>query len=211
MPEKKIIEFVCTANNGRSPTEELIGKQYLKKIRAENEYAIASSGTLVDVIRKKELGIDVMKQIITLAQSRPVYSSEELFAIENALKDENIELVKKYFEKAENAVKLEEQAIMAGVLQKYGISGERKKTPDQTAPKKNRIAVLAVDQKNYERVVSIYRKSIYTPIIDIVTRFAFGENYSEIADCFGKGQSSYEEAVRSMIEAVPAAIDKLLI
>jgi len=210
MPEKKVIEFVCTANNGRSPVEELIAQQYLEKIGAEKEYSAASSGTQVDIIRKKELDMDVMKQVITLAQTRPIYSAEDLLGIEKALKDENTDLIKEYVGKADKALMIEEQIAMKTALQKYNIFGELKKIPDQTVPKKDRIAVLAVDEKNYERVVSIYRKSTYAPTIDIVTRFTFGENYSEIEECFGKEQRYHEESVRTMMKAVPAAIDKLL-
>ncbi len=45
--ENKVIEMVCTANHGRSPVAELIGRNYLREIGALGEYEAASSGTSV--------------------------------------------------------------------------------------------------------------------------------------------------------------------
>jgi protein-tyrosine-phosphatase len=49
---KKLIEMVCTGNNGRSPVAELVGRNYLEEIGASDDYDTISSGTMVDKIGK---------------------------------------------------------------------------------------------------------------------------------------------------------------
>lgn len=207
---KKLIEMVCTGNNGRSPVAELIGRNYIEKIGAAELYNVISSGTLVDTIKKGTFGIPVMVPIINVAKGKDLYSSDEIKEIDEALGRNDAGNVKKYFMKAANKFKQEEADHRTEILNKYGINGNVKENPDQTIARPDTKAVLSVDKKNCELIKQIYGVSKYNPIIDVISRLATGNPDAEIKNAFGLGIKEYEKRIEQLVNDVPKAIDKVI-
>ncbi len=67
--EQYKIEFVCTANKGRSPVAELIGNNYLQK-KGLQDYLAISSGSHVDSIKGGSMPLPLMISLIEKGRSR---------------------------------------------------------------------------------------------------------------------------------------------
>lgn len=73
----KRIEFVCTANNGKSPVALAVARNYLSK---NQEYALFSTGTMVDVITRSDGNqlAKYLKQFLSDAYERDILSTKEV-------------------------------------------------------------------------------------------------------------------------------------
>ena len=86
MIKQNKIEFVCTANHGRSPVAALMANNYLKEIGADKEYSTISSGHYVDAIKEGNVSIDFMLHVVGLAQERcKSHGFDESGLINNAM------------------------------------------------------------------------------------------------------------------------------
>lgn len=153
--------MVCTGNSGRSPVAELIARDHLKKIGADSEYGVISSGTLVAAIAKGGFPIKIMTSFIDQAKDRgDVYDAEQLKALEKALEEENREVVEGFYNQAVGTFVDEEHADRAVVVPEFGydLNGLKKGT-NQTIVRPDVIAVLAMDKGNREKIMKIYKEA----------------------------------------------------
>ena len=206
----KIIEMVCTANEGRSPPAELVGRNYLHEIDADEVYQVASSGSAVKAIQEGQLPDVVMFNIIEKAKGRNLYTSTELQDLEEAIRTGNGQAIRHYFQKAADQFQKEEHAYRAEALSYFGIEGKLKTKPEQTMANPDTIAVLSMAESNNIQVQTIYESSGYDPIIAVLPQFATGDPEAEIPDAFGFGKKEYFAAIEKILEFVPLAVDKLV-
>ena len=201
-PQKqKTIEFVCTANRGRSPVAALIGSNYLREIGAD-DYRTISSGSHVDAIRNGELSTAFMIQIIDRAKNREMYSPTELEDIEQAMHDGNDDALKHFYQQAVDVFQAEEHQYRAEVLPMFDIRGEPKKTQTQTVARPDVLGVFVMSEINNQKVQEIYNRSNYRPeVIEVLG----------VPDSFGLDRKEYERCIEGLVEYyVPKAIDRLL-
>ena len=210
MAEKQYIEFVCTANQGRSPVAELIGRNHLKTLDTLESYETASSGINVQDIEDGNLSLEFMMRIVQAAAERgDVYTTKETSTFQHALKTEGSEsVVKELYDKAVKKFQEEEHAWKAEALAYLGIEGVVKKEGEQTIPLPNTKAVLTMEDRHAQKVKEIYQSSSYDSIIDVLNRYAGEEKV--VVNSFGKKKDDYFEVMALLVNHVPKAIDKLL-
>jgi|SRR3989344_4283043 len=213
MTQKKIIEIVCTGNNGRSPMGELMANNFLEEIRADAEYRAVSSGTLVDALKKGGFSIKAMKPFVDLALQRgDIFSLSEADLIRRGYDGEKQKVIGDLYKMAIERFVAEELEHRAEAMEKFGIRGELKKGKDQTVAAPDRIAVLPVDRGNYKRVIDIYTGTEYTPTIAVLSQLATGQLGVEVtnANAFGKSKEAYFEAIDMLNNDVPKAVERII-
>lgn len=186
----KNIEYVCTGNKDRSPTAEAITKRELE-IRGIGGIYVCSSGTLVaypnsDLLFVKEidhyLGPMIAKGIITDEEAEQLKKEKNPAALLRKFNEEQI--------KYRTAV-LEEKGLI-----KY-IADHK---PTQTTIRPEAELILALSQKNLERIVKIYQPAQNKPRID---------SLGEIFDPFlFPSYDKYKRTVEEIELAVLKAFEK---
>src|SRR3989338_4971733 len=81
---KKLIEMVCTGNQGRSPVAELVAANYLRDIGAD-EYTAISSGTSVAAIKEHRVDVPFMIKVISVGKERGLYDPSQIQAYDDAV------------------------------------------------------------------------------------------------------------------------------
>lgn len=206
---KKLIELVCTGNNGRSPVAELIARNYLHRVGA-SEYESISSGTMVEKIKAGGFPIKAMVPILELAKGRGIYDAHSLAELDGALRRRDTVAMEKYFQQASEIFAQEEAEERGKLLKEFGIEGFVKEGRDQTIARPDVVAVLPVDRKNYDGVLGIYQNSGHSPVIGVMSVLATGNPQSEVQNSFGQGVKVYRQRVEQLIEEVPKAVRKIV-
>ena len=183
-----IIEFVCTANMGRSIVAELIANNYLK----DDKVVIRSSGALVDAKQSGNMPYEMVNGLIKLGVSRGLYQRTD--AIDTVL-----------YKRAEHFFEEEEHQFRVKAFQELGIEGELKKIPEQTVERSDISAVLSIGDANNQRVKDIYRNN--NPVIEELYAYA-GMTPGESA--FGKDYKAYLELLVKLKETVCVAVDRVV-
>jgi hypothetical protein len=208
---KRLIEMVCTGNQGRSPVAERIGRNYLAQQGALGEYDTISSGTSVDGIIGGELSIAFMIHVIGIARDRgDVYDPSALSAIEDAIGTGNDGVLRGFYNEAQQVFAEEERRYRAEVLPQFGIVGQVKHGRDQTVARSDTVGVFSMAARNNVVVERIYAESGHTPVIAVLSAYATDDPTAEIPNAFGKPRTAYEAAVETLRDHVPKAIDCLL-
>jgi|TARA_B100001971_G_C18221070_1_gene557235 protein-tyrosine-phosphatase len=209
---KKLIEAVCTANNGRSPLIERIGRNHLISIGANKDYDTISSGTMVDAINRNEYTFDQTEPFVNLALKRGnVFSRSQMNQLSIAQKTGGIlGLYEDLFNIALQRFVAEEHTNKSEAIERYEITGSIKEGKDQTVPRKDVVAVLPADKGNYNKVLSIYVPTEYTPTIAVLSQFATGNPNAQIENAFGKSKEEYMTMVERMLDDVPKAINRIV-
>ena len=207
---KKLIEMVCTGNNGRSPVAELIARNYLESVGATTDYDSISSGTMVDIIKAGRFPIKVMTPIIDIAKGRRIYDSSELTKLDDALRSGDSKTVEGYFNKATQIFSEEESREREVVLRELSIYGEVKGGKEQTMPRPDVVAILPMDRKNYDGVLKIYHSSGFSPVISVLSVLATGDPNSEVANAFGQSSDVYRQNIEQLVDEVPKAVRKII-
>jgi len=207
---KRLIEMVCTGNNGRSPVAELIARNYLQSVGATSDYDSISSGTMVDVIKSGGFPIKVMSPIIDIAKDRKIYDADEVKKLDEALINGDSQTVETYFNKATKIFSEEETGERDLFLRDLGITGRIKQEKDQTVPRRDVVAVLPMDRKNYLGVLGIYQTSDHSPIISVMSVLATGDPVSEVTNAFGQGPDVYRRRIEQLVDEVPKAVRKII-
>ena len=199
MVEQKTIEFVCTANRGRSPVAALIGSNYLREIGAD-DYRTISSGSHVDAIRNGELSTAFIIQIIDRAKNREMYSPTELDDIDQAIHDGNNDALKDFYQQAVDVFQAEEHKYRSEVLPMFGIEGKVKETQTQTVGRPDTLGVFPMADSNYKVVEGIYCESDCRPkVIEPLG----------ISNAFGLNKEAYQGSIEELVVEVPRKIDNL--
>ena len=203
MVEQNKIEFVCTANHGRSPVAALIASNYLKEIGAD-EYRAISSGSHVDVINSGDVSLDAMLHVINKAQERGIYKShDELELLSAAMADARedggaLGTLKNFYQLAADIFFREEHQYRDQVLSSLGIEGELKQTQDQTIARPDTLAVFPMSEFNHQVAERIYCASDCRPqVIETLG----------ISDAFGRDINTYQGSIEELVIVVPQKID----
>jgi len=208
---KKLIEAVCTANNGRSPVIERILRNRLIEIGASKDYDAISSGAMVEAISRGGFPITAMSPFVDLARKRgDIYDPQELQHLERALGQKDRNAVEVFYNQAVDKFVDEEHENRAEALGRYEIGGAIKTTRDQTVPRGDVVAVLPADRGNFKKVLGIYAPTDYTPTIAVLSQFATGNPNAEMSNAFGHSKDVYMSMVEQMLEQVPKAVDKIV-
>lgn len=206
---KDCIEFVCTANVGRSPVAELIAADYLQKIGAAFE--AISSGSLVVMIQEGKLSIDRQIPFLQIALSRgDVYCTADAPKAEAALASRDEAEVSRLYRIAEARFHDEELMNREAALQHFGIHGKVKSHGDQTIVRRESALILPMAASNKTQVEGLYASSDYHPIIELLGVYATGDLSTGVPDAFGKGKAEYFQVVEAIRDFVPKAIDRFL-
>ncbi|MFH1316146.1 MAG: hypothetical protein ABII01_01380 [Candidatus Woesearchaeota archaeon] len=222
---RKIIEFICTANHGRSPVAEMIAANYLRAAGAQDLYQAASSGTLVDSIEAGTENIEAQKRFVQMGLERgDVYDPEQADELNEALRDGNDDVVSRFYPVVKETFHAEEHAWRAEALKYFRIDGEVKDHSDQTVINPRAVAVLSMDPGNNQRARKIYEEAgcqsaggnrLWQPervqtIADLLPRFATGNENEVVSDAFGKTKDHYFAAVEDLVCFVPKAVGKIV-
>jgi protein-tyrosine-phosphatase len=207
----KIIEMVCTGNQGRSPVAELIAHNYLASQGALDEYQVASSGTSVHALTSGELSRAFMIRIVSIGRERGIYSPTENQSIDEAIRAGANDTIQVLYQKAKKIFDKEEHQYRGEAAQKFRIEGTLKAGSDQTVTQQDRIAVFSMAQNNNAAVQGIYAENNFSPVIVVLSAYVLGDSQAQLPNTFGRSQEVYFDTVAQLREQVPKAIDKLLI
>jgi hypothetical protein len=207
---KKLIEMVCTGNNGRSPVAELIGRNELKRLGAFDDYDTISSGTMVDKIGEGKFSTNFMRPYVLLAIGRGLYGTEVPKKLDTALREGEDEVVGEYFSRASELFATEEKEEGSILLKQYGIDGNVKEGADQTVPRTDVFAVLPMDRKNYAGVLRILDGSGQTPVVAVMSTLATQDPKAEVQNSFGQERAIYGSGFLRIFQQVPRAIQILV-
>ena len=208
------IEFVCTANQGRSQPAALMGQRHLQELELEDSYNTRSSGSHVDDIVAGNLSDGWKRSIVKQAYDRgDVYTQSDEAAVLQALGNgHGIDFL---FERACSQFEDEEHQIRNRMLvaNGYALSHLRNR-PEQTVPDETVVAVFCMTPRNFERVKDIYIPTTgpvvrNVPVIAVLGHYALDDPTTDIPDAFGSGHEIYEAAFNLLMDYVPKAIDRL--
>jgi len=157
----KNIEFVCAANNGKSPVALAVARDYVGKI---GNYDLSSTGTMVDVI-SKSMGKGLVKYLdpfCKVAYEKSILSQEEL----DKLETDPREVLEKLL--------LNERNNRNKYLQELSLGFDD--SPIQTTTIGDSQIIACIGKSNLKNVQDLYRGLTPLPeIIDLI-----GNNYSNI-------------------------------
>jgi protein-tyrosine-phosphatase len=207
----KIIEMVCTGNQGRSPVAELIAQNHLASQGALDEYQASSSGTSVDALTNGELSRAFMIRIVSIGRGRGIYSPTENQSIDEAISAGANDTIQALYQKAKKTFDKEEHQYRSEAVQRFDIEGALKERTEQTIAQGDRIAVFSMAQNNNAAVQGIYAENKFSPIITVLSAYVLGESQAQLPNTFGRSQEVYFDTVAQLREQVPKAMDKLLI
>lgn len=183
----KRIEFVCTANNGKSPIALAVARSHVGKNR---EYALSSTGTMVEIITTSNGGqlAKYLKQFCNDAHERDILSAEEIKDLEINPR----EILEKFL--------INERMNRDKYLDELGLKFVD--YPTQTHAISSEGIVACIGDSNLRRVKDIYNRSEYSPkIVNLM-----GEDYPDVSN---RWILTYEE-FREMAEAVRKSTIRLL-
>ncbi len=204
----KLIEMVCSGNNGRSPVMKLLAKRRLNEIGAAN-YCVDSSGTYVDKINKLDFSREEMIPTIILALRKGIYEADERRALNCFLRFQEGELLT-YFQKALFTLMHEEQSYRTTMLINLGFNPDDVQPPKQTTAREEVVAVVTADQDNAIRARDIYIKSevFPVPLIASISELAGMPEILPVTNRFDFG--IYSAIINQLAIRTPKAIDEVV-
>ena len=204
---KKLIEMVCTGNNGRSPVMRLLAKRRLHEIGKDRDYVVDTSGIYVDQIRTMNFPREQMVRTINLALPRDIFRREEKEVLGEMLKSEEGDL-KPYFERALPKLMEEEREYRTKALESLGLDPTDIQPPMQTTVREGVIAYIAADKSVAEGIERIYKKIEDKPIIASASELTELPELLEIDRIFN--YNLYKEIVGGLVIRMPRAVDEIL-
>tara|TARA_Y100000310_G_scaffold342419_1_gene445605 strand:+ start:861 stop:1634 length:774 start_codon:yes stop_codon:yes gene_type:complete len=222
--DKKELEYICTANRGRSEPSRIIAQEYLIKIGRDNEYIAISSGSGVDDIAAGKLSPGFQQGILEKAVKRGLFDQAGNAALKPILgysKDEITEkyqndlvvkgIIDHYFGIAQEVFKTQEDEDRLEALVQRGLDDQIKETPEQTKGRENVIAVFPMAKRNLEAVKKIYEEAGIDPLImESLKAYVTGNQDDEVPNAFGEEKKVYHEMIKELEELVPQSVDKAI-
>jgi len=226
----KVVNFPCTANEGRSKPSEIFGNIRIAELGLDNEYLAISSGTSVDAIAKGDVSQAFMLHTINMARDGgEVYSPVDMIYLDQAIKSKDDKSITHFYDQAANQFATEEHHYRDTLLTDLSLIDKLKKGQDQTVARPDAVAVLSMAKRNNDQVAGIHTVAGYQlaaeqpeigqmfekdgcqPVLVAVLRaYALQDPNEETLNAFGKDRAVYEAAFASLREDVPRAIDMLL-
>lgn len=222
------IEFVCTANCGRSIPSEIFANRYLESINADDRYVAISSGTSVDDIAAGNIRPEVMVGFVKKGLERDLYDGDR-FLVENLVKLDIEEIkirykedhffqsvLKSYYGRVAEIFEYEEHANRyeamngRGLLEK--LEERIKQGPKQTVPRDDVIAIFPMAESNLAAVERIYKAAGKDlPYIHATPKsYVLEAENAQIPDCFGEESAKYMQTIVQLEEYIPRATGKAI-
>jgi protein-tyrosine-phosphatase len=217
MKDKKWgIEYVCTANGGRSPMAEVAAKKQIEELGLESRIMICSSGSHYEVLQEMEMPFDYLMSNLELGLKRGFYNSEQKKEAEKILQDKDQfeskyrqdlvtrEVIKDLAKIPEMILTEEEEDFRDLVLEEVGLRYIG--TEQQYQPREGVQIVLPMKDSNAARVRELSdsnRPQIIVPIRE------YAGLEGDIPNPFGKGIEIWRETRDSIFEAAKASIEKV--
>ena len=90
MNRKIGLEFVCTANGGRSPIAQAVAEDYIKKQNLEDKIVVSSSGTHVNKLETMDMPEDYLESNLKMGLEHKLYNSSQEKNAKNLLSKSNL-------------------------------------------------------------------------------------------------------------------------
>lgn len=217
MKEKKIIEFVCSANKGRSVPAELIGREHIRSKGLIDRLDTASSGSHVNdffaPIEQRKPEIVTYTLGLALKRDDILKPEEYAFAqrvIKGEINPKSDEAVRLYLHANQIFVNEEEQR-RERELHNNHINETPKDTKEQSIPLANRIGVFSMAPSNNAVIEGIYLGSGYNPTISVLSQYALRDPKAQLPNAFGaKDPAVYANTISALRKEVPLVIDRLI-
>lgn len=214
---QRAIEFVCTANHGRSPVAELIAQNYIQD-NGILGYRAISSGSRVDEIGliksgKKEISGNEAVWSVKKGLVRGLFGNDNdylnrlIYLGFDALPDEQKRVI---IEKANDALGIftqEEAYHRQEAVKRFGLRGNLKREGEQTITRPDTALVLGMAVENADLVKKIYEGYRHVPIVNTLKGYATGETGAEFPNSFGSGSL---DAYLTMVEEIRGYVHKSL-
>lgn len=225
----KMIEYVCTGNNGRSPISRAIAKAHLIKLGATS-YDTISSGTLVDDILAGKMATPLKKTALISgveqgAEGRiytPNKAKEAIHLVSQIKEMNNEEFETRYTNDDEFKTKFNEYSELSRqyfasqenshcitAANELGIEKHLDGNFKQTKLRYDVIAVLPMAKGNLEQAKKIYAGN-EPEIMEVVSKYALDQDAQEVPNTFGKTSDAYFEMIKTLKPIVTTTIDKIL-
>jgi len=209
----KIIEFVCSHNQGRSPIAEAFGQRYIAKLGGRGGYIITSSGHMVDEIEKmRSKSIDIplegIQELVNLSVNRG-FNTEgvEDFMEGGDLSTGQVEKMQRVALYALERFIVEEHGYRARAFTKLGL-GEPRKFREQTKNRPGTVLILGMAESNVNGIRRVYGEN--GPIIDTLAGWATETPGAEFKGAFGKQYEDYMGMAEVIKGYVRGSIDRAL-
>ncbi len=225
----KKIEFVCSANQGRSPLAELIGRNRLQDNGAVG-YDTSSSGTMLQQVLDWEKGADfpfgvAAWAVLNATKRGEIYTELErqsltpsltqleslpLTAEPNGFSPEQIRQVQSLAHKAFHIYEGNEVAYRAEAVKKFGLTGILKTSRDQIVPREDTILVLGMGKDNLAVINKLYNGFPNQPIVDTLKDFALDGKGLKFENAYGKDLAAYLVMAEEIRDYTQKSIDRAL-
>ena len=223
--EKRRIEYVCTANNGRSPLAETMARAHLKLNYRDflEGITISSSGTDADISKKPIDSFKIASYLIGRGHnynlvSPDLYSSEERGLVEKEiLKKDDSEryeedeifrgIVNNLATRTLNHFQREEVELRDEFLRDFGLIYEGRSNK-QTKVSSDISLILPMAQSNAEKIREIYRVSSNQPRLEVISDYS---GTDPILNSFGSPhKEEHIEAFKLVKKASEMSIDRFV-
>jgi len=217
--ENKTIEFVCTANNGRSTISRAIAQAYLVRQGLDQLYGSISSGSHTNQVLAGNMPVSIKKMVIESGLRDGICTPQELaelvskYSLDEIEKRRNEDPIYKVSfdsvaERCRQHYSKVEEIECREVAHELGIEQHLDGNFKQTRARTDVVAVMTMGASNLKAVQGIYRAAGQNPIMEILPRYVLGQEAAEVPNAFSKGKASYMIVVEQLRELVPKAIEK---
>lgn len=218
------IEFVCTANCGRSVPAEIFANEHLKRIGKHEKYLAISSGSGVDDIKAGRYSVGFKKSIIEKGLRDGHYHDasrkfaedivrrgdlNEAYENEAALRAVMDDLFKYSVGMYVHNEHQHRFIALSNLSLEHLLAGKEEK---QTVARGDVIAVLPMAKRNLEAVRKIYEASEYRPptAFAVLKAYVTGNPDDEVADAFGEPEGTYPAMFKELRPLVTQSVDKAI-
>jgi protein-tyrosine-phosphatase len=218
----KLIEYVCSANHGRSWPCEAIGRVHLYESGLLRRFNTSSSGSHLKEIISGEASGEQMEKIISLGLARDIFPLDSDSEIERAIRDNNSIAIADFYRQAQKHFHAEEHQWRIEALAEFGILPQTylesmRENQVQTVVNPDAIAVLSMATSNNDKVKQIYRNylranplfdGIDTITIDTLGHFVNPSAPVEIINPYGMSKDVYFKTIEQLIPLVRQSVNK---
>jgi protein-tyrosine-phosphatase len=198
---KNVIEFVCTANVGRSPLAQAIADKYLEKEGLQEKYFTRSRGILVDAITSNSFHPST-KRMYEIILKR---AKQDDSFLKNTEHIDNLSL--------ESLTRMYSQSVDYFVAHEILFRDDYAKehnlqictvAQQQTRPNFNTLGIFTMNDHHMKSVEQLYDShAIHATHIQMLGQ-------EEIPDTFSQSRDFYGSVAERIQEQVPIAIESLL-
>jgi protein-tyrosine-phosphatase len=200
--EKLGIEYVCFANNGRSPMAEIIGKDYITQFSLEEKIWVYSSGVMAESLKNLNLPAEEIKWIIRGGLKSGSYKGEMKDLAEKCVKKGGLKKELRYC--IDYLVKVEE-TFRNMVLLEVGLV-PKGRFRRQTKARDDVQLIISMDERIAKKAQKIYERAGLSPEITTVKDYIG----LDLPNAFGKDLAAYRKVRDDIGRAVKISIDRFV-